>query len=106
MANELRYTLTLKDLFSRSMNQAIASTDKLDNKMDSLSSRIGNQLKGAIAGVGVLALGREMIDVGASFERAEIGLRTLLHSSVLAKNVFEDLKEESKKIEGGLIPKI
>ena len=97
MANELRYTLTLKDLFSRQMNGAISSTEKLDNKVNSLSANIGGRLAGAIAGLSVIGLGREMLDVGASFERAEIGLKTLLHSSVLAKNVFEDLKAESVK---------
>lgn len=95
MSNDLKYTLSLKDLFTKQMSAAIAATDKLDDKMSKLSSGLGSQLSGVFAGIGVAALGQQILEVGSSFERAEIGLKTLLHSSVKAKEVFEDLKQSA-----------
>lgn len=92
MSTNLRYTLTLHDLFSKRMDIAHAKTVQMDSKM----SRLGRTMRTAFVGLGVGLLARELVTVGASFERAEIGLRTLLKSSVKAKMVFEDLQESAE----------
>lgn len=89
--NKLEYTLSLKDLFSKKMRDAVGSTEALDKKMSSLGSKIA----GIAAGIGVGSLVKSMIEVGSSFELAEVQLTTLLKSSYAAKEVFADLQKES-----------
>ncbi len=89
--NNLEYTLSLKDLFSKKMQEAASSTSKLDDKMSGLKSKIA----GLAASVGITAFAKSVIDVGSSFELAEVQLTTLLKSSLAAKSVFEDLQKES-----------
>lgn len=90
---DIKYTLTLKDLFTGKMSDAISQTKKMDSSVDSLTSK----LKSLAIGVGLAGLIKGVIETGASFERAEVQLKTLLKSSVEAKAVFEDLKAESVK---------
>lgn len=90
---QLTYTLSLKDLMSGKMAKAVAQTKKLDNSMNG----IGNKLKSLAVGFGIGALATGILTTGASFERAEIQLKTLLKSADAAKVVFNDLKNEATK---------
>lgn len=87
----IKYTLSLKDLFTGKMADAINQTKKLDSSMDSL----GRKLKGLVVGAGIAGFVKSMVATGASFEMAEVQLKTLLKSSGEAKKVFDDLKQES-----------
>jgi hypothetical protein len=91
--NNLEYTLSLKDLFSKKMQEAASNTSKLDDKMSGLKSK----LAGLAAGVGITSFAKSVIEVGSSFELAEVQLKTLLKSSLAAKSVFQDLQDESTR---------
>jgi hypothetical protein len=93
MSNNLEYKLTLKDLFSKSMRGAQLEAQKLDDRMNRLQSGLGK----IGLGLGVAALGRQILETGSMFERAEIQLTTLLKSASAAKAVFNDLKDESTR---------
>ena len=89
----LQYTLSLKDLFTGKMAKAVDQTKRMDNTV----SGLGSKIKNLAIGFGVAGLAKSVLDTGASFERAEIQLKTLLKSADAAKFVFEDLKNEATK---------
>lgn len=89
MSNQdLRYTLSLQDLFTGKMNAALKQTQRMDGMM--------SKLKNSITTLGVGFGIREIVNIGSEFERAEIQLKTLLKSSSEAKRVFKDLQKESE----------
>ena len=68
---ELNYTLNLKDLFSKGMQNAVRETEKMDNRMGKLSE--GKGLRGTIVGANLMtnaiqAGGRAVLD----FEKQSI----------------------------------
>lgn len=89
----LQYTLSLKDLFTGKMAKAVDQTKRMDNTVAGL----GSKLKNLAIGFGVAGLAKSVLDTGASFERAEIQLKTLLKSADAAKATFNDLKNEATK---------
>lgn len=94
MANtNINYRLTLQDLFTNKMNAAISQTQKLDQTVN----RLQNTITSVFAVGAITGFAKSVIDTGSAFERSEIQLRTLLQSSVEAKRVFNDLKDESVK---------
>lgn len=86
--NNLQYTLSLKDLFSKNMANAIGQTEKLDSKM----SGLGNGIKSLVAGVGVAYLGKEIFEAGTAMDSLNISLKTMLGS-----------KEKADKLMGQMI---
>ena len=92
MSNQnLNYTLSLRDLFTRQMGAAIGATQRMDRTVQNLGSSI-KQYLGLAA---ITAFAKGIIETGSSFELAEVQLKTLLKSSIEAKRVFNDLKQES-----------
>jgi hypothetical protein len=98
--NSVEYILSLKDKFSSGIKSATGETEKLNGAVNatqnSLSS-MGGMLAGIGASIGIAALGKEMLTVGSDFEKAEIGLKTLLGSSEAASSVFQQLKKDSEQ---------
>jgi len=86
--NRVDYIINLKDFFTKGIKSATAETDKLNKSVGAL--------KGMIAGIGIAALGKEILDVGSQFESAELGLKTLLGSAEEATKVFNQLKKDSE----------
>jgi len=93
MDKNLQYTLSLKDLFSNKMKDAENATSRMDSKMNSF----GSKLAALAGGIGISYLAKGIIETGASFEMAEVQLKTLLKSSSEAKRVFQDLQQEATK---------
>jgi hypothetical protein len=91
MANNLEYTLRLKDLFSKSMKAALVETKNMDNQMSSLKSTI----QSLTVGLGGLALGKQILDVGVQFDSIKAGLETLTGSAENAVIVFEQIKKDA-----------
>jgi hypothetical protein len=56
---------------------------------------MGGMIAGLGATIGVTALANEMLNVGSTFESAEIGLKTLLGSTEAASKVFNQLKQDA-----------
>jgi phage tail tape-measure protein len=80
--NNLRYELSLKDLFTNKMKSAIGQTEKLDSRMN----RLGSSLKGlrnTVASIGlgaaIFSFGRGVIESLKNYEYFSASLRTLLH---------------------------
>ena len=59
MANELRYKITLADLFSGKMANATRAAEKMDSTM----SGIGSKLKNVALGLVIAGVGRELLRV-------------------------------------------
>jgi hypothetical protein len=99
MANTgVEYVLSLKDLFTSKIRGATQETEKLNSavsKTQSAFSGMGSALAGLGLTIGVGALANEMINVGSTFEQANIGLKTLLKSADEADKVFNQLKQDA-----------
>ena len=92
MSNQnLKYTLSLQDLFTGKMNAAIKQTQQLDNSFNSL----GSKLKTLAVGLGVGALGKSILDTGVQFDSMQMRLTTLLGSAGKAQSVFETIKKDA-----------
>lgn len=92
MSNQnLKYTLSLQDLFTGKMNAAIKQTQQLDNSFNSL----GSKLKTLAVGLGVGALGKSILDTGVQFDSMQMRLTTLLGSATQAQSVFETIKKDA-----------
>jgi hypothetical protein len=93
--NGVEYVLSLKDLFTSKIRGATQETEKLNSavsKTQNAFSGMGSALAGLGLTIGVGALANEMLNVGSTFEQANIGLRTLLKSADEADKVFNQLK--------------
>jgi len=92
MANNLEYTLRLKDLFSKTMQGASNQVKGLDGKMNSLKSSLGG-LKGAIAGafaVGtVVSFGKAVIESLKNYQYFHASLKTMLQGNEGATKALE-----------------
>jgi len=93
MSKNLEYILSLKNNFSKTMQEAEKSTASMDSKMNSLTSKLG----GLAAGIGIGALGKEMVTTGAQFDSYKARLETMLGSSLAANDVFNKIKEDAAK---------
>lgn len=92
----LSYQLSLKDLFSSKMANAIGMTSKLDSKVSGLNSKM-NRMGGAIAGaVGVgaiISFGKSVLDSLVNYEYFSASLRTL----------FKGDKDAATALQGQLV---
>lgn len=92
MSNQnLKYTLSLQDLFTGKMNAAIKQTQQLDSSFNSL----GSKLQTLAVGLGVGALGKSILDTGVQFDSMQVRLTTLLGSATQAQGVFEQIKKDA-----------
>jgi hypothetical protein len=98
--NSVEYLLSLKDKFSSGIRSATVETEKLNktvNQTQSSLSSMGSMIAGLGATIGATALANEMLNVGSTFEKAEIGLKTLLGSAEAASAVFNQLKTDAER---------
>ena len=92
MSNQnLKYTLSLQDLFTGKMNAAIKQTQQLDSSFNSL----GSKLKTLAVGLGVGALGKSILDTGVQFDSMRMRLTTLTGSAEQAQGIFEQIKKDA-----------
>jgi hypothetical protein len=92
MSNQnLNYKLTLADLFSGKMAGAVKQAERMDSTMGG----IGSKVKQLALGLGVAGLGREILNVGVSFENINAGLKTLLGSAEAAQAVFAQVQKDA-----------
>lgn len=97
---DVQYILSLKDLFTRSIENAKNATDKLDSSVNNAQNSLSGLAKKAAAAFSIYQLAdfaKGVIEVGGNFEAAEIGLSTLLKSGDAAKQVFKNIKEDAAK---------
>lgn len=98
MSNNVQYILSLKDLFTRTIQDAKKATDDLDSSVNKTQS----SLQGLGAAVGAyFAVSKikdfvmGVVDVGAKLEATQIGLTTLLKDSDKAYQVIQRTKEDA-----------
>jgi tape measure domain-containing protein len=89
MDKNLEYKLSLKDLFSKTMNNAANSTSKMDSKMSALNSKIANTLGGVALGAGVVSFGKAVVDSLKNYEYFSASLKTLLHGDANAAKALQ-----------------
>lgn len=68
---DLKYRLTLQDLFSKKMQGAVDSTKRMDGAM----SGLGGKIAGLAAGLGVAMLGKNIIETTAKFQSLENAIK-------------------------------
>jgi phage tail tape-measure protein len=97
-AGEVKYILSLKDLFSSTMQGAEKSVEKFEAKVNASQDTVMRFAKfaaGAFALSKMKDFAMSIVDTGAEFEKAQIGLATLLKSESKAKKAFEDIKVDA-----------
>lgn len=94
MSTNLRYTLTLKDLFSRRMNNAIGKTSQLDNKMN----RLGNSIKTAMGGLAVGFAVQNIVKTTAEMEGLEIGIKASAKSAEAGERNMKFLNDQVTRL--------
>ncbi|MEI8137590.1 MAG: tape measure protein [Bacteroidota bacterium] len=96
--NHVEYVISLKDLFSQQIGKAKKETDELNKSVDKTSDSLGGLAKmavGAFATIGIGNFIRDVVEVGASFESAEMGLKTFLGSSEAAHSAFLNIQKDA-----------
>lgn len=92
MANNLEYTLRLKDLFSKTMQGAANQVKGLDGKMSSLKQSLGG-IKGAIAGAfaigGIVSFGKSVFAALDNFQKFHASIKTMLLGNEGAARALE-----------------
>lgn len=99
MANNLEYTLRLKDLFSKTMQGASNQVKGLDGKMNGLKGKMGGlgkavgSLGGMIAGAfavgSIVSFGKAVIESLKNYEYFHASLKTLLNGNQNATKALE-----------------
>ena len=99
MANNLEYTLRLKDLFSKTMQGASNQVKGLDGKMNVLKGKMGGlgkavgSLGGMIAGAfavgSIVSFGKAVIESLKNYEYFHASLKTLLNGNQNATKALE-----------------
>jgi tape measure domain-containing protein len=93
MANDINYTLNLKDKFSKKMGGAISQTDKFDKGMSGLTngaSKLGGVLAGAFSVGSVVAFGSAVIESLKNYEYFHASLKTMLKGNEGATSALEE----------------
>lgn len=96
--NNVNYVLTLKDLFSAQIKNAISESERLNKTVEKTQSTLSGMAGIAstvFAGIGLSSLGAGILETGQQFENAEMGLTTLLKSSEKAHEVFNQIKQDA-----------
>lgn len=92
--NELKYRLSLQDLFTRKMEGAIGSTKKMDGAMSGLGSRI----RGVIGTFATAALAKSVIDTTAKFQSFDNAIKTASGSAAAGQKNLAFLNEQVDKL--------
>jgi len=91
-SNSLEYILRLKDLFSKSLENAFKKTKSLDNEMNSLQKTMGS-IKNTIIGTfsigAVVSFGKAVIESLKNYEYFHASLKTLLKGNENAAKALE-----------------
>lgn len=98
--NEVKYTISLKDLFTSAIRKAKGETDELDksvNKVQGSANALGGTMSRIFAGVSAGLFAKSIYDVGTGFENAQMGLKTLLKTEEAANDVFNSIMEDAQK---------
>jgi tape measure domain-containing protein len=92
MANNLEYTLRLKDLFSKTMQGAANQVKGLDGKMGALKkgiSGVGSMIAGAFAVGAVISFGKAVFASLDNFQKFHASIKTMLHGNEYAAKALE-----------------
>jgi tape measure domain-containing protein len=96
--SKVEYILSLKDLFTQQIKNALKQTENLNNAVNNTNSSFGGLAKvaaGAFSIYQVANFARSVVDVGASFESAEVGLKTFLKTNEAAHSAFLRIQKDA-----------
>lgn len=91
MTEDLKYRISLEDIFSKGIANAENSAQSFERTVSSLQ----NKIVGLFGGFQAMNFAKSVVEVGGGFEAAEIGLTTLLKSADRAKDVFAQVKKDA-----------
>ena len=90
MAEKVEYTISLKDLFSKSIGDANSAADKFEGKLGKVSDKakglgstfgkLGGIIAGAAAGLAVFDIGKGIIKAGSEMEQTRVQFETFTGS--------------------------
>ncbi len=92
--NELKYKLSLQNLFSKTMQQAHGDTQKMDSAMSGLGSKIA-QVAGGFA---IAALGKNIVNTTAKFQGLDNAIVTASGSAIAGANNLKFLNDQVDKL--------
>ncbi len=92
--NELKYKLSLQNLFSKTMQQAHGDTQKMDSAMSGLCSKIA-QVAGGFA---IVALGKNIVNTTAKFQGLDNAIVTASGSAIAGANNLKFLNDQVDKL--------
>ena len=91
MDNSEVYIIKLKDQgFTSGMQKAGNETDKVHNKVNAVNSAMST-VGGLVAGISLVALGKEIVDTLAKFEKFEAVLTTTLGNNSAAQSAMQQI---------------
>lgn len=100
MSQNVQYVLSLKDLFSASLQNANKGVQNFDSTISNVKSNIsslGSALGIAFGGAGIVVGLQKIIQAGTTVENATTGLTTLLKSNAEAQQVVSNTMEDASK---------
>lgn len=89
---KLKYTISLKDLFSKGMDKMFNKTKRLDGGMNKLNSSIRtfqNLATGGIIGAGLISFGKSVIDSLKNYEYFTAAIKTMLNGDAIAAKALQ-----------------
>jgi tape measure domain-containing protein len=96
--SKVEYILSLKDLFSQQIKNALKQTENLNNAVNNTNSSFSGLAKvaaGAFSIYQVTNFARSVVEVGSSFESAEMGLKTFLKTNEAAHSAFLNIQKDA-----------
>jgi tape measure domain-containing protein len=96
--SKVEYILSLKDLFSQQIKNATKDTENLNkavNNTNSSFSGLATVAAGAFSVYQLTNFARSVMDVGSSFESAEMGLKTFLKTNEAAHSAFLNIQKDA-----------
>lgn len=100
MSEQVQYTLSLRDLFSKKIQQATDAVQNFEGKVNqaqSALSQFGQAVGITFGTAAVVAFGSKMIEAGTQVEDALTGLTTLLKDKAEAQQVINNTMEDATK---------
>lgn len=91
MAEKVEYILSLKDLFTSKIKGAVNETEKLNKSVNGVQNSLKNSIGGLVAGAGIAAFAKNILDAGTQVEQLNVAFKTMLGSKEKADSLMKDM---------------
>jgi tape measure domain-containing protein len=94
MDKELKYKLSLQDLFTKKMEGAIGQTKRLDNSM----SGLGSKITAVIGGIAAVSLGKTIVNTTAKYQAFDNAIKTASGSALEGQKNLSFLNDQVDRL--------